>query len=110
MIFINNIINVLSPSRYDNKTILVVVIFLIAVLLTDISLIKVYDLIKKSNEWDIPVFVLISSVYSIGQYLILQFVKYNSIKQDRIRLDLHLNILQKVITLAQYVLSTILVF
>ena len=63
---------------------------------------------SKSNDWDIPVFILIATVYAIGQYLIVQYLKNISIRQHKIKMDLHLNILQKVITSAQYSLIIIL--
>jgi hypothetical protein len=109
VIFISNIISFLSPSRLNNKKIFVLVILLMTALLIDVSLIKVYDLISKSSDWDVSVFILIVSVYAIGQYLILQFVKRITIRQHRIKMDLHFSIIQKVITLAQYGLIVILV-
>jgi hypothetical protein len=63
---------------------------------------------NKSNDWDIPVFILIATVYAIAQYLIVQYLKNISIRQHKIKIDLHLNILQKVITSAQYGLTIIL--
>jgi hypothetical protein len=52
--------------------------------------------------------MIISSIYIIGQYLVLGFVKQKS-KEIRTKKEFHLNTMHKAVTIIQYVLAAILI-
>jgi hypothetical protein len=72
---------------------------------------KVYDLYSKdpTSGLRISVFIIISLIYCIGQYIILKFVKAGS-KEIRALEVLHFNSLHNIITVIQYILTAILVY
>jgi hypothetical protein len=55
--------------------------------------------------WGIALFVTISAVYAVGQYLLLQMVK-SKIRQSKFKPS-HIDITEKFVTIIQYVLAAI---
>ena len=57
--------------------------------------------------WGIALFVTISAVYVVGQYLMLQMVKYK-VRQSKFKSS-HIDITEKFVTVIQYILAAITV-
>jgi len=98
--------------QYKNKKLFAAtIIVLISVLVLDSSLFRISDLIRiyATPEWTTPLFVLMSVVFLVGQYNLIQFAKTES-RQIRERGYLHLNLLNKSVTIIQYLLSGIIIF
>jgi hypothetical protein len=83
----------------------------IAALVVDTLSLKFYDLYGKDPTSSLRffVFIVISLVYCIGQYIVLKFVKTGS-KEIRALEGQHFNLLHNVITIVQYILTAILVY
>jgi len=100
-----------SSSNVVKARFVVVASILIAVLIVDSSLGKVYNLVTglKSSDAAIIIFIAILSSYSIGLILLLQLVKYTSgSPRSKTSGFLYLNIIQKVVSLTQYFLIGLL--
>ncbi|HKG31840.1 MAG TPA: hypothetical protein VKA91_11265 [Nitrososphaeraceae archaeon] len=99
-------------SNYSNKKILIAMFIIIAVLITDTSFSKTQDLIgkKESLGWRTIAFAFIVSIYMVGQYFVLGFVKQKRIDKIITPKEVRLNTIHKIVTLVQYVLVTLLVF
>jgi signal transduction histidine kinase len=97
-----------SVTGYDNRIFLVIISIVVSSLIIDISLSNISDLISVSTDWGFSAFIAIAIVYAVGQYLILEFVKQKS-KKIRIK-SRHINKLSTLITIAQYILTTTIVF
>ena len=89
----------------------IIIAVVIAALIVDTLSLKVYDLYSKdpTSASRIFVFVIISLIYCIGQYIILKFIKIGS-KEIKALEVLHFNSLHNVITIVQYILTVILVY
>lgn len=93
---------------YSHRIIFSVLIVLIVVILLDTSLIQISELIRfpsGPNE-SITIFVVIGVTYAIGQILILKYANHES-KKIRLHGALYLNYIDRVVTLAQYILAAI---
>jgi hypothetical protein len=100
----------LSVSVYKNNIMLIVVSIIISTLIVDTLLVKIYifTIIESLSGWRTTVFIIIGVVYTVGQYLVLEFIRRKS-KEIRLRGQLHLNIIHTIVTIAQYAITTILV-
>ena len=100
-----------SGQQYENKKTFAVIILLISVLVVDTSLFRISDLIHVyvTSSWTTILFVFMSIVYLIGQHILIGFARTKS-RQIRQLGYLHLNILDKSVTITQYLLSGIIVF
>jgi len=100
-----------SGQQYENKKTFAVIILLISVLVVDTSLFRISDLIRVyvTSSWTTILFVFMSIVYVIGQHILIGFARTKS-RQIRQLGYLHLNILDKSVTITQYLLSGIIVF
>jgi len=89
----------------------IIIIVVIAALILDTLSLKVYDLYSKDPTSILRsfVFIIISLIYCIGQYVILKFVNAGS-KEIKTLEALHFNSLHNVITIIQYILTGILVY
>jgi hypothetical protein len=107
---LNTLFRILYNSRGSNKPILIVISFVIAALIVDTSLIKIYDLISKDSSFvfRIVTFTTISITCVTGQYLILEFVKQKS-RGIGTSQGFRLNAVHKTVRIAQYSLMAILV-
>jgi signal transduction histidine kinase len=97
-----------SVTGYSNRIFFVIISIVISSLIIDISLSNISDLISVSTDWGFSVFIGITIVYAVGQYLILEFVKQKS-KKIRIKSQ-HINKLSTLITIVQYILTATIVF
>ena len=95
-------------TGYSSKKFFVIISIVVSSLIIDISLSNISDIISVSTSWGFSAFIAIAIVYAVGQYLILEFVKQ---KSNRIRMKSpHINKLNTIITIVQYVLTAIIVF
>ena len=95
-------------SLYNNKKFFFLISIIILTLIIDISFVKLYDLIsKKFINWRVSLFIVISITSTIGQYFILKFIKPTN-KATKIRDELHLKSLYKIVKIFQYALGAIL--
>jgi nitrogen-specific signal transduction histidine kinase len=104
----------LEISGYDNKKIgaTTIVVVLIVALLVDTFFLKIYDLYSKdpTSALRISVFIIISSIYCVGQYIILKSIKPES-KEHSLSRRLHrIGAFHNIVTLVQYVLTALLVY
>ena len=88
----------------------ITVIIVIAALIVDTFSLKVYDFYSKdpTSTLRISVFIIITVVYCIGQYVILKFVKAG--KEIKALEVLHFHTLHNIIIIMQYILTAILVY
>jgi hypothetical protein len=100
----------LSSLAYDNRAIFLLLSIIIAFLLLDTLLIKVYPFTTTQAVLGsrIIIFVIIGVVYSIGQLLILKFIKEKS-KRIRSKEQLHLDKIHTLVSITQYAITTILI-
>src|SRR5215216_5916478 len=97
-----------SVTGYSSRKFFVIMSIIVSSFIIDISLSNISDIISISTSWGFSAFIAIAIVYAVGQYLILEFVKQ---KSKRIRMKSpHFNKLSTIITIVQYVLTTIIVF
>src|SRR5215218_7589460 len=95
-------------AGYNSRKFLVVISIVVSFLMIDISLSNISDIISVSTSWGFAAFIAIAIVYAVGQYLILEFVKQKS-KKIRTKSP-HINKLNTIITIVQYVLTATIVF
>jgi signal transduction histidine kinase len=103
--------SILLPiSRSSDKRILVIMLVAIAALIVDTVINNVADFITSSivSNFGIVIFVLISLMYGVSQYFILEFVK---LKLEEVRMkSRYLNLMHRVVTAVQYFLTAIIIF
>jgi drug/metabolite transporter (DMT)-like permease len=93
-----------SPGQqHENKKTFAVIILLISVLIIDTSLYRISDLIR------VYVTQIWATVYLLGQHILIRFARTKS-RQIRELGYLHLKVLDKSVTIIQYLLSGIIVF
>jgi len=95
----------------NNKLIFLVVAVLVAALVLDTSLIRIYSFSSNSQSLSdirIGLFLAIAIAYVAGQYLLLEFVKKKT-REIRTKEQLHLKIIHRVVTIVQYVLTALIV-
>ena len=94
-------------SVYASRIILSIII---AVLLVDISTIKISDLVSShvATSSTIALYISITITYVVGQYFVLEFVKRKSSMIRDKDTKLHLNILHRVSMITQYILLGLL--
>src|SRR5215208_5525316 len=97
-----------SLTGYNSRKFVVIISIVVSFLIIDISLSNISDIISVSTSWGFAAFIAIAIVYAVGQYLILEFVKQKS-KSIRMKSP-HFNKLSTIMTIIQYVLTTIIVF
>lgn len=99
-----------GQQNENNKT-LAIIILLISVLIIDTSLFRISDLIRVyiTPNWATSLFVFMSAVYLFGQHVLIRFARTKS-RQIRELGYLHLKVLDKSVTIIQYLLSGIIVF
>src|SRR2546422_2056195 len=91
-------------SKHNNKIILILIVAIIFVLVIDTSIIRV-SIFANETAYDskIIIFIVISIIYAVGQYLILLDVKHKS-EEVRIKGRLHLRLIHRAVTIVQYLL------
>lgn len=103
--------NISHGLREDsNKKIFVIFCVVVALLIPDIMINYVSDFIVPIliSSWSILFFVIITAVYTVGQYYILKYVNQNS-REVRAK-DRYLNIIHWIVTVAQYLLVAIMIY
>jgi hypothetical protein len=103
---------ILSPGQqHENNKTLAIIILLISVLIIDTSLFRISDLIRVyvTPIWATSLFVFMSIVYLLGQHILIRSARTKS-RQIRELGYLHLKVLDKSVTIIQYLLSGIIVF
>jgi hypothetical protein len=110
----------LLVRRNDNdksgKILVLIISVVIAVIIVDISIVKLSDLIRWRflHDWkNITLFIAMSSVYAISQYFILEFVKGRGEKElgyARGKMKLSAATFRKILSIIQYVITAILIF
>jgi hypothetical protein len=101
-----------SFTLYSNRKLVIIISALIVLMVTDISLIRVYDFISKQlipiDTRDI-LFGIISIVCLVAEYLLLELIKPPP-GDERGKIRLHVILLYKVTKAVQYVIGAIVVF
>jgi signal transduction histidine kinase len=103
----------LEISGYDNKKIgTAIVVVIIIALLVDTFFLKIYDLYSKdqTSALRISVFLIISLIYCVGQYILLKSIKPEGKEKGLSRGLQRIGIFHNIVTLVQYVLTAILVY
>jgi hypothetical protein len=110
----------LLVSRNDNdksvKILVLIISAVIAVIIADISIVKLSDLIRWRflHDWkNITLFIAMSSVYAISQYFILEFIKGRGEKElgyAKGKMRLSAATFRKIVSIIQYVITAILIF
>ena len=97
-------------SKLDNRSVFIVVCLIIITIIIDTSIIKIsgFTRDRPSPSMDIIIFTLMVFVYTVGQYLILGFVK-RKINESITGEQRYLNVIHKVVSIIQYALIAILV-
>jgi hypothetical protein len=100
----------LSSMVYDNRAIFFLLAMIIAFLILDTLLIKIYPFTTTQAvlESRLVIFAIIGAVYAIGQFLILKFIKEKSRKvqsKEQLRLDK----IHALVTITQFAITAILV-
>jgi hypothetical protein len=100
-----DIIRILSDSKYNNKSVLVILSVVVVALTTEISLVKIYNLAGSPSPFT---FLIIAAVSIFGQYYFLEFVNKKSKAMEKtvlLKFPAY-----KIIKIIQYLLAIILVF
>jgi hypothetical protein len=100
-----------SGQQYENKKTFAVIVLLISVLVVDTSLFRISDLIRiyLTSSWTTTLFALMSVAYLLAQHILIGFARTKSLQIRQLGY-LHLNTLDKSVTIIQYLLSGIIVF
>lgn len=96
--------------EFSIRNFLIVVSVVIVSLIADTSLSSVGDIITSdlASIGGITVFIAIAAIYAVGQYFILGFVKRKS--RDSFARSPHLNTINRIVTIIQYILIGIIGF
>ena len=97
-----------SVTGYDSWKFLVIISIVASLLIMDISLSNISDMISVSTNWGFAAFIAIIITYTVGQYLILEFVKQKS-KSIRMKSQLFKKLFS-IMIIVQYVLAASIVF
>jgi hypothetical protein len=101
-----------SFPLYSNRKLVVIISSLIVLMVTDISLIRVYDIISKqliSFDTKEILFGIISIACLVAEYLVLKLIK-PPLGDEKSKIRLHVILIYKVTKAAQYVIGAIVVF
>src|SRR5918999_138308 len=106
----NKLANSLSSLAYDNRAIFFLLSIIIAFLLLDTLLIKIYPFTTTQvvAESRLVIFVIIGAVYAIGQLIILKYIKEKS-RKIQSKEQLHLDKIHTIVAITQFVITAILV-
>jgi hypothetical protein len=99
----------LSSLAYDNRSIFLLLSIIIAFLLLDTLLIKIYPFTTTQAvlESRLAIFVIIGAVYMIGQLLILKFIREKS-RKIQSKEQLHIDRLHTFVVITQFAITVIL--
>ncbi|MBV9668718.1 MAG: hypothetical protein JO327_11390 [Nitrososphaeraceae archaeon] len=90
----------------------ITIIVVIAALMVDTFFLKVYDLFGKDPTSVLRSFVFlgISLIYCVGQYIVLKFVKLESREIRILKTQRQIAVLHNIVKIVQYILTAILVY
>lgn len=94
------------------KLIFLVIILVVATLVLDTSLLRIYSFGSNNpffSDIRIVIFTVIAIVYAVTQYIILEFVKKGSVGIRR-KEQLHIKRNHRIVTIVQYSLTTVIFF
>src|SRR5690348_6092411 len=105
----HNIYNLLRVSNYDERRFFIIFLTVIVTLVVDVSISEVSDVFSRqlASNLGIVLFVIISGIYGVGQFLILNMIKAKN-KESELG-SVYTNRLEKMVTVVQYVLTAITV-
>jgi hypothetical protein len=105
----NSILKAMNISQYDGRKLFITFLILTITLIIDISISSIADIISKQVTafWGISLFIIISAVYIIGQYLILGMLKAKN-KESKIE-SFYTRTLDRIVKIAQYILTAIII-
>jgi hypothetical protein len=95
----------------NRKLIFLVIAVVVATLVIDTSLIRIYQYSSNNqflSDVRIVIFAVMAIVYVVTQYLILELVKRGS-QEIRNKEQLHLKLIHRIVTIVQYILTAVLV-
>jgi hypothetical protein len=97
-------------SKFSNRSVFIIISFIILALIIDTSIIKIsgFTTTRPSPSLDIAIFTVMAVIYTIGQYLVLGFIK-SKINEIMANKELNLKVIRKVVSMIQYVVIAILV-
>jgi MFS family permease len=100
----------LNLQQYSSKKFFLIFLIVFVALFIDLSLSNISDIIADdlTSPWGVSLFAVISLVYAVGQYFILELVKIR-IKQHN-NISTEASILHKSVTYVQYVLTGLIIF
>jgi hypothetical protein len=101
-----------SFSLYSNRKLVIIISSLIVLMVTDISLIRVYDIISKqliSFDTKEILFGIISIACLVAEFLVLELIKPPP-GDEKSKIRLHVILIYKVTKAAQYIIGAIVVF
>jgi hypothetical protein len=106
----NSILDALIISQYDRRKLLITFLVVMSIVIIDISISSIADIVSKQavTFWGITLFIVISAVYTVGQYLILGMIKVKN-KESKIQ-SRYGRTIDKTATIAQYALTAIMIF
>lgn len=110
----------MSVARYGNdksgRILGIIVIVVVIVIIIDTSIVKLSALVnwRFAHDWkNIALFVVMSSVYAVSQYFVLEFIKRSGEKElgfARGKMRLSAITFRKIVSIIQYVITAILIF
>jgi hypothetical protein len=105
----HNIYNLLRVSNYDERRFFIIFLTVIVTLVVDVSISEVSDVFSRqlASNLGIVLFIIISGIYGVGQFLILNMIKAKN-KESELG-SVYTNRLEKMVTVVQYVLTAITV-
>jgi hypothetical protein len=96
--------------KFSRRILFILVLIMLAVQIIDVTIGGLADILKDfaASYQGIALFISIATIYGFGQYFILNMVKAKN-KEQQIK-RAHFNIIEKIVTVAQYILTAIMVF
>jgi hypothetical protein len=100
----------LMISRYERKKMLITFFVVMIALITDVSISNVADIVSGQivTFWGISLFIAISAVFAVGQYLMIGMIKTKN-KETKVS-SYYIRIFDMTATILQYVITAIMIF
>lgn len=73
----SSILKAFTISRYDRRKLFITFLIVMIALVVDVSISNIADIVSNQTVtfWGLSLFIVISAVYIVGQYIILGMVK-----------------------------------
>lgn len=100
---------ILSFKFVSNRLLLVIMTVIIISIIIDLSFLKLYDLTPKEGylKNQVMVFICLSSVYIVTQFLVLKYIRQQNMKFVRTK---QFQIIHYLVTVAQWILTFIVLY